>query len=91
MDQTLARGFLPNVIDSAGNFSPAITVCAGNDIARPGYTAMGAASAWATAPPELAAQALIGETFDWLNVSVLNFGPNVTLGEVAAALVASGV
>ena len=87
----MARGFITGVVDSAGNFTPTISVCDGAQIKSPGETYIGAPQSWASAPPELAVQALAGDSFDWLNVSVLNFGPNVTLGEVASAITASGV
>jgi len=86
-----ANGFIPDVIDASGNFRPAITVSDGASITHPGEVITSAPIAWVSAPLELAAQALRGRDFDWLNVSVRHYGPNCSPADVAAAVAASGV
>jgi hypothetical protein len=87
----LANGFLPGVVGADGNFTPAIVECNGASMSHPGATFTSPPLAWVTAPLELAAQALRGRDFDWLNVSVLHYGPNVTPAQVSTALAASGL
>jgi hypothetical protein len=87
----LANGFIPDAIDASGNFTPAIVECNGARMAHPGATFTSPPLFWISAPLELAAQALRGRDFDWLNVSVLHFGPNCTPAQVSTALAASGL
>lgn len=86
----LANGFLPGVLDANANFQPTISVCDGAHIDHPGMMTTGPSQSWVSAPAALAAQALRGATFDWLNVSVRHFGPNVTPAQVSTAIAAWG-
>jgi hypothetical protein len=86
-----SNGFLPDVIDASGKFTPTITEHNGASMQHPGNVSTAAPLAWVTAPPALAAQALRGRDFDWLNVSVRHYGPNCSPADVTAALAASGL
>jgi hypothetical protein len=86
-----ANGFLPGVLDAAGNFQPTITVCDGASPGyHPGYVVTGASQSWVSAPLELAAQALRWRNFDGLDISVRHYGPNCSLADVASAVASWG-